>query len=149
MRTGEVAGAEEEFADDFPAGKAEGLLEELDPFRFRERMMRIEPGGKAAVRRPQRQHLPGVVDGGLALEAVADDAGVGPETLRVARAVARHRFDVEAAVGLPEGLALLEDGEPAQSRLVDFQDQPLEERRLVGERHAVFGVVIGAMPFVA
>ena len=43
--------------------------------------MRIEPGGKAAMRRPQRQHLPGVVDGGVDLEPVADDAGVGQKTL--------------------------------------------------------------------
>ena len=51
MRASEIAEAHQKLADDLASGEAEGLFEQLHPFLFAERMMRIEPGGERTVAR--------------------------------------------------------------------------------------------------
>ena len=112
-------------------------------------MVRVEPGGERAVRRPELEDRRGVGDGGVHLEPVADDARVGQESPPVAGAVCGHDLWIEAAVGLAERVALLEDREPGEAGLVDLQHQSLEQLGVAREREAVLLVVIGPVPFVA
>ena len=172
MRTvsaGEIPGAQEEFADDFPAGKPERFPEERDPLLFGGRrcalaplrlwafvarlrrcaMRLIQPFRKRSMALAKRKHRLRVRDRRLDLEPVPDDAGVGHQPFHVARAEARHDLGVESVIRFPECGALLQDGEPGEPGLVDLQDQPLEQLRVSGEREAVFGVVIRAVPLVA
>src|SRR6185312_5083501 len=112
-------------------------------------MIFIEPGGETAMLRANRLNPPGVLDGGLDLEPVADDARIAEESRHVLGLVSGHPVDVEAIEGIEEGLALLEDGEPGQAGLVDLQHQPLEQHRIVPRRETVFGVVVGAVKFMS
>src|SRR5690349_10592296 len=84
MRPGEVPQAHQELADDLPTGEAEGLLEELDPLRLGQRMVRVEPLGEGAVRFTEGEHHPRVVDRRLDLEPVPDDPGITHEPRLVA-----------------------------------------------------------------
>jgi hypothetical protein len=143
------AGAHQELAHDLAAGEAEGLLEELHPLVLGQRVVRREPAVEAAVALAQPEQGARVVHRRLHLEPVADDAGVGQQPLHVTRAEPRHHHRVEAAVRRLERRPLLEDGEPGEPRLVDLQDEPLEQLRVGGEREAVLAVVIRTMPLVA
>ena len=53
-----------------------------------------------------------------------------------------HPFHGEAVVCRTESLALLEDRQPAQSGLIDLQEQTSEEGVIVGNGKAVFPVVV-------
>ena len=110
--------------------------------------MLVEPGGEGAVVLLQSLNDLGVVDGGLDLEAVADDAGIVQQALAVGGEVAGHGGDVEIVVRPTKVFLLLQNGEPREPRLVDFQYQALEQRRVVLERKTVLGVVVGAVPGV-
>ena len=89
--------------------------------------MGIEPVGEGAVLLADRLDPLGILDRGLDLEPVADDPGIGEQASPLPRAVARDLGDLEVVVGAAERLALLQDGEPGQARLVDLQHQPLEQ----------------------
>src|SRR5579885_2722510 len=143
VRAAEITEAHQELAHDLAAREAEGLLEELHPLRLRERMMPIEPGGEGAVLVPELLEPARILDRRIDLEPVADDAGVAQQPLHIARAEFRHRIDVELAVGAPERRALVEDREPREARLVDFQNQALEQHAVVPRGKAVLGVVVG------
>lgn len=88
VRPGQVAGAHEKFAGDFAAGELEGLFEEFDPVLFGQRVVVVEPLGKRSMRLPQGQDLPGVVDRGIDLEAVANDAGIVQKSFPILAPVA-------------------------------------------------------------
>src|SRR5690606_22042292 len=90
-----------------------------------------------------------VVDRGIDLEPVADDADVGEQPGALGLAVARHHVGIESLEGAPKRLALLEDREPRQAGLVDLEHEPLEQPRVVTQREAVFVVVIGAVEWMA
>ena len=111
--------------------------------------MGVEPFGERSVRLAQAQHHAGVVDRRLDLEPVPDDAGIGHQPRLVAPGEAGDDLGIEPAVRLPEAVALLEDGEPRQPRLVDLQDEALEELGLLPAREAVLAVVVGAVEGVA
>src|SRR5262249_4681067 len=83
------------------------------------------------------------VDRRLDLAAVAHDPRVTEEPRHVAGAEARHLGEIEAGEGLAKGLALAEDGEPAQARLKTFQAQLLEEADVILHRTAPLLVVLG------
>ncbi len=108
--------------------------------------MAIEPIGEAAVTGPDRLQLLGVVDRRIDLEAVADNAGIGQQAFPVALAVGGHPVDVEALIGGAEAVAFLQDGEPAQARLVDFQHQTFEQHRIVTQGKAILVIMIGSVP---
>ena len=139
MRTRQVADAEQERGRDLAPGEHERLLEELHPLVAAARVMGVEPlRERADLPQPLR-----ILDGGLDLQPVADDAGVRHQ-LRLARfGESRDALDVEASERLAERVALLQDGEPRQARLVDLQDEPLEQPVVVIDREPVLVVVIG------
>src|SRR6185436_20864474 len=132
----------QELADDFGAGEAEGLAEELDPLRLGERMLRRDPAGETAMSGGKLFDLPRIGDRGLDLQAVADDAGIGEQALHVALAVARDLGDREAVVGAAERLAPLQHQLPREARLIDLEEEALEQRIVAGQRETVLRVVI-------
>src|SRR3546814_14249288 len=71
----QVAGAHEEFADDLAAHELEGLAEQLHPLVLAERMVRVDPAAEGAVVAAQGDDALCILDGGVDLQAVADDAG--------------------------------------------------------------------------
>jgi hypothetical protein len=73
MGAGQIAEAHQELAHDLPAGEAECLLDQLDPIVLVDGMMVIEPGRKGAVFRADLLQALGILDGGVDLQAVADD----------------------------------------------------------------------------
>ena len=76
---------------------------------------------------------------------MAHDAGVGEQPLDVLRTEARHALGIELREAAPEGLALVEDGEPTQAGLEAFEAQLLEQTTLIGDREAPFAVVVVAV----
>ena len=90
----------------------------------------------------QFEHALGVVDRGADLACVAHDAGIAQQALDVGLVKRRHPLGVELGEGAPEGLALVQDGEPGQARLEAFQTQFLEQPALVGDRPAPFVIVV-------
>lgn len=103
--------------------------------------MSAEPAVEGAVRLPQREDDARVVNHGVDLEAVPDNAGVREEAAALLRTVARDDVRVEAVERAAERVALAEDGRPREARLVDLEREALEElgeperrklRKLVG-----------------
>ena len=90
-------------------------------------MVSVEPTGERAVRAPQRSHDLGVLDRRVHLEPIADDARVGEQSRALADSESRHDVRVEPAKRLVKGVPLLEDRQPRQAGLVDFQHQPLQQ----------------------
>src|SRR3546814_2606438 len=83
----QVAGAHEEFADDLAAHELEGLAEQLHPLVLAERMVRVDPAAEGAVVAAQGDDALCILDGGVDLQAVADDAGVRQQPRALADAV--------------------------------------------------------------
>ena len=98
---------------------------------------------------PQGEHGPGVADGGLHLEPVADDAGVGQEPRDVPRVEAGDLFRIEPREGPPIAFALAQDGEPGEAGLGPLEGQHLEEMALVSVGDAPLPVVVGEIERVA
>jgi hypothetical protein len=46
-------------------------------------------------------------------------------------------------------LTLAQDGEPGESRLIDLEDQSLEQAIVVRDGESVFGIVVGSVVLVA
>ena len=145
MRTGQVAGAEEEFAGDLAAGEAERLLEEPDPVGSGPRVVCVEPAGEGAELVAQHEQAARVLDRRVDLQPVADDARVTEQPSPLAPAVGRDARHVEAVVGVDEGGTLLEDGQPGEPGLIDLEHEPFEELPVVADREAVLAVVIRAV----
>src|SRR5690554_412457 len=128
------------------------LLKKFYPLGQRQGMLTFEPALKGAVCRLKFQNLLGVVDGRLHFKSIADNAGIGKQPLTVGPTVSGYFFDVEAVVGLLEIILLLEDGFPAESRLVDLQQQATEQFIVVVQRKTIVAVVVplvqsAALPF--
>jgi len=83
-----------------------------------------------------------VVDRGVDLEPVADDARVGEQSLPLPRPVPRDLLEIEVVVSQLERRPLLEDREPGESGLVDLQHQSLEEPVVTPDRETVFAIVV-------
>lgn len=148
MGAGQVADAHEELAHDLTAGEPEVLLEQLHPFLFRQRMMDLEPGVKAAVGLPQLEDPLRVGDSRVHLEPVADDPRVVEQAPPIPGLVTGYNVRIEPVIRLPKRLPFLEDREPGESRLVDLQNQPLKQIGVAREGEAVLVGVIGTVPFV-
>src|SRR5690606_24311288 len=76
------------------------------------------------------------------LRPVADDPGVGQQTLDVVRPVSGNAGDVEALEGAPVPLATAQYRVPAQAGLRALQGQQLEQPRVVMQRDAPLLVVV-------
>ena len=76
MRAGKVTGARQEFAHDLAAGKDKRLFEENSPPLPASRVLCVEPAREGAVALAQGEDAPRVLDDGVHLGAVADDARV-------------------------------------------------------------------------
>ncbi len=98
---------------------------------------------------PDRLQALGVLDGGLDLEAIADDAGISHQAPALARAEGGHLIDVEFSVSVSEGRPLLQAGEPGEPRLVDFEHEALEQDVVGAGRESVFPLVIGPVQGMA
>src|SRR5690606_36351138 len=83
-----------------------------------------------------------VIDDGFDLAAMTDDPRVVEQPRDVAFGVARHTVEIEAMKGRAEVLALVEDGEPAQTRLKTLETQLLEQAAIVVDGESPFGIVI-------
>jgi len=90
-----VAEAHEEFVDDLPAGKSEGLAEEPRPILDRAWVVPIEPMGKRSVRLAQLLDALCIFDRGHNLEPVAYDPGIGQQAVDIGRAEGRNAIDLE------------------------------------------------------
>ena len=118
------------------------LLEELCPLVFCERMMRIQPAFEGTKLLLQCENFLRIDDGSIDLESVADNACIRHQAGAVFVAVLRDRLQAEAVVGLLEIIGLLENGDPRQARLVDFEDETLEEQVVIRQRKSVLGIVV-------
>src|SRR6202047_1668001 len=145
MRGRETAQRHQEPADYLAAGEPERFLEQPHPLRLGAWVMGVEPDGKGAVAVADRLQPPGIVDGRVDLEAVADDARIAHQAAPVAGAEFGDRIDVEGGIGLVEGRTLHQNGEPGEAGLVDLQPQPLEEYPVIARRKPVVVVVIWAV----
>src|ERR1051325_1968167 len=101
-------------------------------------LVRIE----AAELRLDFEKGPGVPDRRFDLGPVAHDPGVRQERRDFAFVVAGPLLRVEPAEGTPVGVALPEDGDPAQPRLRSLEDEEFEKAPVVVDGNAPFLVVI-------
>src|SRR3954451_2420529 len=142
VRAGEVAAAEEERAGDLAAGEDERVPEQAHPFVFRARVVRVEPGGEAAVRLAELDDAPRVLDRRIDLEPIANDARVFEQTFAPFVGEARYAIDVEIRERRAEVVALFQDRQPRQTGFIDLQHEPFEQRVVVRDREAVLVIVI-------
>jgi hypothetical protein len=83
-----------------------------------------------------------VVDEGLDLAPMADDAFILEQAIEIAPGEARDPVEIEIVEGGAEVFALGQDGAPAQSRLKALQTELLEQAAIIADRKTPFGVVI-------
>src|SRR5882724_2311479 len=86
----------------------------------------------------------GIGDGGLDLEPVADDSGVGHQLADLGPAVFRDVGRIESGKGPAVPLALAQDRAPGESRLRAFEREELEQDPVVVHRPTPLLVVVGA-----
>ena len=149
MRARQVSRPHQKRMGDLAAGKAERLLEQLDPFFLRQRMMGIQPRRKAAMAVPHLTNTIGIGYRSINLEAIADDPGIFQKPFTILGTVISHPIHFEPFIGSGEAFPLLQDGQPAQTCLVNLEDQALKQDRLVTNRIPVFGIVVRPVPFMA
>ena len=143
--TGQVAGAEQELIDYFTTSKPEMLPEQLYPGLLRQRMMCIQPLPEASIFLLQLHHHPCIVHRCLYFQAVADDTGILQQPRLVFFPVSRYPGNLKAMVGPPEMGFLLQDGGPAETSLVDLQDQPAKQLIIVVDGKSIRFIVVPAM----
>lgn len=83
-----------------------------------------------------------VVDDGSDLARVAHDARVAQQTRHVGGVEGGQPIHVELAKGAPEGLALVQDGQPAQAGLEAFEADLLEQAPVIGHRKAPLVIMV-------
>ncbi len=77
------------------------------------------------------------------LGAVAHDSRILHQRRQLLGRIAHHGLRIEAIEGLPEILALPQDGDPGQPCLKPVEHQFFEQRPVIGLGHAPVRVVIG------
>src|SRR5690606_19439517 len=114
--------------------------------RFRQpggvRLVTPDEGGQRAFPLDEFAGASRVVDDGLDLAAVADDAFVIEQPVDVALGEARYPIEIETMKRHAEILALGKDGSPAQTRLEGLQADFLEQAAIIVDRKAPFRVVV-------
>jgi len=92
----------------------------------------------------------GIVDGGVDLPAVADDAGVAEQAVDVGRPEPGDDPGVEVGEGAPEVVALAQDRQPRQTGLealeADLLEQPVIVMDVPSPLVIVVGDVVGILP---
>src|SRR6516165_10253990 len=88
------------------------------------------------------QHGTGVLHGGIDLQAIANNAGVGEKLPHLALSIPRDCRSIKVVKGSPVVVPLLENSLPAQACLGAFQDEELEEPSVVMDRNAPLLVVV-------
>ncbi len=107
VRARQIADAHQELADDLAAGEAERVAEELDPLLLRQRMVRIEPGGKRAVALAQREERRAFSIVASILRRLRMMPGSARRRAHVARAELGDAIEIPIGEGRGEGRALL------------------------------------------
>jgi hypothetical protein len=142
---GKVSRAHQEFIYDLSASEPEVLFKKLNPLLFRFRVIFIQPGFEGSVFFLELFDDFGVADGGVDLEAVADDASVLQEFLPLLVGIPGYFVDVEVIEGIKEIILLVKDGLPAKASLVDLQDQSREQFIIFKKREAIFIIMVRAV----
>ena len=83
--------------------------------------MRVEPAVERAVRPAQFLDAPGIGDDRRDLLPIAHDAGIAEQARDVGLAERGDAVDLEIGEGGAKRGALLQDGQPRQPGLVDFE----------------------------
>ncbi len=100
---GQVAGTHEEFAHDLSSGEYKGFLEELLPILLWVcGVVHLQPLLKGAMFFLQGTDAARVLDGGIYLEAVADNAFIGEQACDLFISIACYFFDAEVVECLEE-----------------------------------------------
>ena len=120
MCTWEVSAGCQKYPGDFPAGKLESLFEQLDPFGQLHFSLVDQPLIKGTMVFLQHLDLLCVVNDRFDLFAVPDDAGIAEQSVHIGLLVGSDPVNVKSIEGQLEMLPLIQNGGPAQSRLVEF-----------------------------
>lgn len=110
--------------------------------------MRVEPGFEGTKFLLQFDDFSRVDDGRVDLEPVANDTRVGEQADAIPVSKTCYPREVKAAIRFAEVVCFFEDGDPRESRLVDFKHESLEEQVIVHQREAILEVMIEAIEFV-
>jgi hypothetical protein len=142
---GKVPRAHKEFVYDLPTSEPEGLFKQFNPLLFRLRVVFIQPGLEGSVFFLELFDGFGVADGGVDLEAIADDASILQEFLALLISIPGNFINIEVIKGFEEVILLVKDGLPAQASLVDLQDQSREQFIIFKQREAIFIIMVRAV----
>jgi hypothetical protein len=145
MRARQVTGAHQEFTNDLAAGEAKSFFEQLYPFVLCLRMMRFQPFFKGTGFLLKLKDRFRIFYGGIYLEPVADDAGIVQQPFPVSFGIGGNLLYPEIMIRFPEAGLFLQDGLPAQARLVDLHEKPAKQLVVVVNGKPVMLIVIGFM----
>lgn len=90
------------------------------------------------------QYCPGVANGRLDLEPIADNAWVGQQPSYLALSKGCDKERVEVLEGQPVAVPLLKDDLPAKPRLRAGQNQELKQLPVIMHRHTPFLIMVDA-----
>lgn len=145
VRSRQVSRAHQEFVDDFTSGEAEGFLEQQSPFRPRFRVVAVEPVFEGAGFFLQLQDGFCVFNGRRHFQAVADNTRIGQQAVHVFFLIGSYFADLKIVIRFTEGLLLFQDGGPAESGLIDLQNQAAEQFIIIVYRKSIQFVVVRLM----
>ncbi len=107
----------------------------------------IDPIPKVLPERPKLllnfQKRAGILDGGVHLCAVSNNARIGEQPINIRLSVRRHSNRVEPFEGRPIAFAPLQNGKPTESGLRTVQNEIFKKPTLAALGHTPFGIVIG------
>jgi hypothetical protein len=88
------------------------LLEQFCPLVFGQRVMGIEPAFEGILFRVERQNPPGVFDGGVNFQSVADDAGVQEQPGAIRFIIAGNFLQIKVIISAAKVISFFENGDP-------------------------------------
>ena len=91
------------------------------------------------------KHNIGIVNGGQNFEAVSDDTWILKQLFHIGLAKSSNFFDGKAGIGHSEMVLLFENGIPAESGLVDFENEAAKQFVVVLNRKAVLKTMVKEM----
>ncbi len=104
--------------------------------------MCIQPAFEGAKFLAQSSNPLGVLNGGVDLEAVSNNARVSKQSGTVFLCEFGDLVYIKAAIGFAEVICFLQDGDPRKPRLIDLKDEALEEQVVILERKPILRIVV-------
>lgn len=143
MRAGQITGGHQKLVHDLASGEDKGPFEQLDPLLFGEITIFIQPGFEGTIFFLYLPDFLRINNRCVHFQAVTNDTRVAKQARNILFTILCDFLNIEPMIGFVEILSLPQDRDPGKSRLVDLEDETLEQQIVFLKRKAILRIVIG------